>query len=162
MFRFWEDPFNQEQLLILLRQQHSLKDSCKAMDASEASLRAEWKRDPVFAEKCQLAMASAFTPVLQRIMQQAQFGDEDDPATLKAWDLAMRHCNKALDREHRHAIVDQQYDRQREIQTTGNPGLTTPDNHLVIELIDAIKEATNNDDNNNDQPELEAGARDEE
>ena len=144
MLRFWEDPFNQEQLLILLRQGHSLQDCCKAMDGSLQSLSKERKLDPSFDEKIQLAMANVFTPVLKRIVAQAQFGDESDPATLKAWDIVVRHYNKALDREHRHDIIDHQYDRHTEI-VHSTPGIDRPANDLVIELIGAIKEATNED-----------------
>lgn len=146
MLSFWEDPFNREQFLILLRQGDSITEALKLMGegANRSNLAAARKTDRNFDESIQLAMASAFTPTLRRLVEIAQFGDENDPATHKAWDIVMRHYNKALDREHRHAIVDHQADRMREMPTD-RPGLQGPDNRLVIELLDAIKEVTDDD-----------------
>ena len=137
--RVYEDPFNQEQLLILLRQGHSLSDSVKAQGHSLSVLKAERERDPVFDEKVYMAQAAAFTPVLRRIVEQAKDGDADDPATHKAWDLVVRHYNKALDREHKFQVIDHAYTRHE--QAVGTPGLPAPTEKVIIDLIDAIRES---------------------
>lgn len=142
--RLFEDPFNQENLLILLRQGHTLSESMKLMGKGFdlGKLRRERQADPTFDEKVFMAQAAAFSPVVKRIVEQATYGDQDDPITVKAQELAIRHYNKALDREHRHAIVEHQWDRQNDAAVNRTPGLPSPDKDMIIDLIAAIKEGS--------------------
>jgi len=136
--RLMEDPFMREQLLILLRQGNSLSESCKALNISPQTLRTEREIDITFSEQIVQAQGSAFSPVMHRLIEQATHGDTDDAATLKSWELVVRHYDKALDRDHDHDKISHVAERQAAMDRPKVPGLTNPDQ--VAELLAAIKE----------------------
>jgi hypothetical protein len=138
--RAFEDPFNREQLLILLRQGNTLTEACKAMGfSSTQKLRQERDMDVTFSEQIVQAQGSAFNPVMRRLIEKATHGDDEEPATLKAWELVTRHYNKALDRAHDHDKIEHVAERQAALDRPKVPGLTRPDD--VAQLLAAIKEA---------------------
>ena len=80
--RAFEDPFNREQLLILLRQGNTLTEACKAMGfSSTQKLRQERDMDVTFSEQIVQAQGSAFNPVMRRLIEKATHGDDEEPAT---------------------------------------------------------------------------------
>ena len=136
--RAWEDPLNQERLCDLLRSNLSLTEAVRAMGKGFDidNLRRERKLNRRFDEQVHNAMAAAFNPVMRRMIEVGTYGDTDDPATLKAWELVTRHYDKALDREHDHTKIDHIAEQQRQLPSGGMVGLSGP--KQAAEFIKAL------------------------